>query len=265
MDAQAVTIAADNDLQAEETEARPPRGRRKDHDTLPPEIQALYVENLSVLRRMREVHLRLRNLSLETASCPTASVTPSSKSLSISIRNTAPTGRATTNTDRHRRHMKRTASISEILRPLKDAPFQAYLSSALQVADILEWVLEQTGTAEVWQTSFSISEEFLRRLFFLKRKRPISRFNLVLDHKATNKTIKLWSFIVQVVDRTFLADNHSKILLVRSDRGDTVAVVTSQNLTRGNRAESAFISTSPEIFAISTPQSSTSSRTIPYR
>ena len=134
--------------------------------------------------------------------------------------------------------MKRTASISEILRPLKDAPFQAYLSNAVQVADILEWILDQTGTAEIWQTSFSISEDFLRRLFFLKKK-----------HKATNKTIKLWSFIVQVVDRTFLADNHSKILLVRSARGDTVAVVTSQNLTRGNRAESAFISTSPEIFA----------------
>lgn len=145
--------------------------------------------------------------------------------------------------------MKRTASISEILRPLEDAPFQAYLSNAVQVADILEWVLEQTGTAEVWQTSFSISEEFLRRLFFLKKKRPISRFNLLLDHKATNKTVKLWSFIVQVVDRTFLADNHSKILLVKSADGDTVSVVTSQNLTRGNRAESAFISTSPEIFA----------------
>ena len=145
--------------------------------------------------------------------------------------------------------MKRTASISEILRPLKDAPFQAYLSNAVQVADILEWVLEQTGTAEVWQTSFSISEEFLRRLFFLKKKRPISRFNLLLDHKATNKTVKLWSFIVQVVDRTFLADNHSKILLGKSAGGDTVSVVTSQNLTRGSRAESAFVSTSPEIFA----------------
>ena len=145
--------------------------------------------------------------------------------------------------------MKRTASISEILRPLKDAPFHSFLSNAVQVADILEWVREQTGTAEVWQTSFSISEEFLRRLFFLKKKRPISRFNLLLDHKATNKTVKLWSFIVQVVDRTFLADNHSKILLVKSADGDTVSVVTSQNLTRGNRAESAFISTSPEIFA----------------
>ena len=46
-----------------------------------------------------------------------------------------------------------------------------------------------------------------------------------------------------------LADNHSKILLVKSESGKTVSVITSQNLTRGNRAESAFISTDPNIFA----------------
>ncbi len=145
--------------------------------------------------------------------------------------------------------MKRTADINDILKPLADNPFQAYLSNAVQVADILEWIVRQVGVSEVWQTSFSISEEFLRRLFFLKKSCPISRFNLILDHKATNKTIKLWSFIVQVIERTFLADNHSKVLLVKSESGMTVSVVTSQNLTRGNRAESAFISTSPEIFA----------------
>ena len=77
----------------------------------------------------------------------------------------------------------------------------------------------------------------------------MKRFNLVLDHKATNKTLKLWAFITQVIERTYLADNHSKILLVRSDAGDTVSVVTSQNLTRGNRSESAFITTDKEIFA----------------
>ena len=145
--------------------------------------------------------------------------------------------------------MKRTADIGQILRPLKDTPFQAYLSNAVQVADILEWILSQVGTAEVWQTSFSISEEFLRRLFFICRANKVSRINLVLDHKATNKTLKLWAFITQVIERTYLADNHSKILLVKSESGDTVSVVTSQNLTRGNRAESAFISTDPVIFA----------------
>lgn len=81
MDEQAATIAADNNLQAGESEATPPRGRRADHDTMPPEIQALYVENLSVLRRMREVHLRLRNLSLETATCPDSERYPFLKEL----------------------------------------------------------------------------------------------------------------------------------------------------------------------------------------
>ena len=101
----------------------------------------------------------------------------------------------------------------------------------------------------MWQTSFSISEEFLRRLFFIEKSGQVKRFNLVLDHKATNKTLKLWAFITQVIQRTYLADNHSKILLVRSEAGDTVSVVTSQNLTRGNRSESAFITSDKEIFA----------------
>ncbi len=145
--------------------------------------------------------------------------------------------------------MKRTASIDQILRPLKVTPYQAYLSNAVQVADILEWILGQVGVAEVWQTSFSISEEFLRRLYFITKEKRVSRINLVLDHKATNKTLKLWAFISQVIERTYLADNHSKILLVKSEQGDTVSVITSQNLTRGNRHESAFISTDAAIFA----------------
>jgi len=144
--------------------------------------------------------------------------------------------------------MKRTASMADILKPLSEAPSQAYLSNAVQVADLLEWILEQVGTAKVWQTSFSISEEFLRRLFFIEKSGRVSEFNLVLDHKATNKTLKLWSFMTQVIERTYLTDNHSKILLVEADSGQTVAVVTSQNLTRGNRHESAFISTDKAIF-----------------
>jgi hypothetical protein len=54
--------------------------------------------------------------------------------------------------------------------------------------------------------------------------------------------------MTQVIERTYLTDNHSKILLVEADSGQTVAVVTSQNLTRGNRHESAFISTDKAIF-----------------
>ncbi|MBE6311311.1 MAG: C4-dicarboxylate ABC transporter [Bacteroidales bacterium] len=145
--------------------------------------------------------------------------------------------------------MKRNSDIESILLPLDTKPYQAYLSNVVQVADVLDWVLKQVGKSEVWQTSFSISEEFIRRLYFIEKSGNVSRFSLVLDHKATTKTFKLWSFISQVIQHTYLADNHSKILLVKSEAGDMVSVVTSQNLTRGNRAESAFVTTDPEIFA----------------
>ena len=41
------------------------QGKRDDHDQLPDEVQALYVENLGIVQRMRELHLRLRSLSTE--------------------------------------------------------------------------------------------------------------------------------------------------------------------------------------------------------
>ncbi len=33
-------------------------------------IQALYVENLDIVHRMRELHMKLRSLSLDNATCP---------------------------------------------------------------------------------------------------------------------------------------------------------------------------------------------------
>ena len=45
-------------------------GKRADHDLLPEEIQARYVENLDIVHRMRELHLKLRTLSLDNATCP---------------------------------------------------------------------------------------------------------------------------------------------------------------------------------------------------
>ena len=57
------------------------RGKRADHDTLPDSIKALYVENLSLLQRMRELHLKLRSLSLENVTCPDSERYPFLKEL----------------------------------------------------------------------------------------------------------------------------------------------------------------------------------------
>lgn len=114
--------------------------------------------------------------------------------------------------------MKRGASINQLLRPLDSGVVsQCFLSDFVQVADVLEWILSQLGPSEVWQSSFSVSDEFLRRLFFIRKKHRITKFTMILDHKATNKTIKLWPFVQQVADSVLLADNHSKVMIVIPD------------------------------------------------
>lgn len=80
MSAQVEQIVADHiPLAAEADEKR--TGKRADHDSLPDEIKARYVENLSLLQRMRELHLRLRSLSLDNAPCPDSERYPFLKEL----------------------------------------------------------------------------------------------------------------------------------------------------------------------------------------
>ena len=82
----------------------------------------------------------------------------------------------------------------------------------------------------------------------MRRSGKVKDIQLLLDYKATNKTLRLWPFIVQTIDNCFLADNHSKLILI--DAPDLrVAIITSQNLTRGNRHECAVVTTNPEVYA----------------
>lgn len=75
------TIVAENIPLAAEADKQPQKGKRADHDSLPDDIKAKYVENLSLLQRMRELHLRLRSLSLDNAPCPDSERYPFLKEL----------------------------------------------------------------------------------------------------------------------------------------------------------------------------------------
>lgn len=74
-----VVVAEHISLAANADEHR--TGKRDDHEALPDEIKAKYVENLSILHRMRELHLKLRSLSLDTAPCPDSERYPFLKEL----------------------------------------------------------------------------------------------------------------------------------------------------------------------------------------
>ncbi len=109
---------------------------------------------------------------------------------------------------------------------------------------------------------------------------PFVCTRLAPKFKTTQKTLRLWSFLTQVIKHTYLADNHSKVILIQpvgapkklqvshgesgspehfnaaerqsacegAEREMSVAIITSQNLTRGNRHESAIVTTDPLVF-----------------
>lgn len=81
MEKEVEQIVAEHISLAATADEQPQKGKRSDHDLLPDEIKAKFVENLSLLQRMRELHLRLRSLSLDNATCPDSERYPFLKEL----------------------------------------------------------------------------------------------------------------------------------------------------------------------------------------
>lgn len=57
------------------------RGKRADHDQLPPEVQQLYVDNAEILHRMRDAHTKIRLITPENSTCPDSDRYPWAKYL----------------------------------------------------------------------------------------------------------------------------------------------------------------------------------------
>jgi hypothetical protein len=134
------------------------------------------------------------------------------------------------------------------LKPLEERAVQPYFSNRLQLADVIGWCLRQCGPADIMISTFSTSEEFLRRLYRFKASGLVRRCDLFCDLRAIRKTMVLYDFIRSVCSSVFLCENHSKVVLI-SDGVRYVSVITSQNQTRGNRYECGLITTDRRAFS----------------
>ena len=130
------------------------------------------------------------------------------------------------------------------LKPLEKSPIQAYFSNRYQLIDIIVWVLDQIGQADMTISTFSTSEEFVRRLWRLKKFSRILTCGLFCDLRAIRKTLALYHIMTNVFDSVRLCENHSKVVLLQNE-SHSVAIVTSQNQTRGDRYEAGVITTCP--------------------
>ena len=135
-------------------------------------------------------------------------------------------------------------SICKIL-PDRSVPY--FSKGNVQLHHILLDVLSQVGEADLFISSFTISEEFIRKLYKLKLSGQIKSLKLLIDIRSSKKTLHLSYFLSKVADEVFLANNHSKLMLIKTEQY-SVSIITSQNQTRGNRYEAGIISTENSIF-----------------
>lgn len=143
--------------------------------------------------------------------------------------------------------MSKGTSPSNFLRPLATHPLQSYLGRGLHTLGLLGWILEQTGPADVYVSTFSTSDAFLRGFRNLRNKSLVRKSIMLADLKASKKTVHLYKEMQSAFDSVFLGQNHSKVVLVENDRW-TVTVISSQNQTYGDRAECTLVTTSWQIF-----------------
>lgn len=61
--------------------------------------------------------------------------------------------------------------IKELLKPLRNdtSSYQSYLCTGLHTLGLLGWILEQTGRADVYVSTFSTSDAFLSGFLRLKK------------------------------------------------------------------------------------------------
>lgn len=133
-------------------------------------------------------------------------------------------------------------SIATIFRPLSSNGTQSYLGTGLHTLGLLTWILQQTGRADVYVSTFSTSEAFLNGFSNLKKEGWINHSMLLADLKASRKTLHLYKLMQTCFDSVYLGMNHSKIVLVQND-SHFVSVISSQNLTYGDRAECTMVTT----------------------
>lgn len=143
--------------------------------------------------------------------------------------------------------MPKGKNLNNLLTPLAKCPLQSYLGKGLHTLGMLDWILKQTGRADVYVSTFSTSDAFLRGFYNLKKKGLIGHSVLLADLKASKKTVKLYREMQCCFDSVYLAMNHSKVVLVQND-SHLVSVISSQNQTYGDRAECTVITTSQEVF-----------------
>jgi len=127
----------------------------------------------------------------------------------------------------------------------KTIPFAS--SGNFSMHELMEYLLEKTGSANVRVSSFSISEVAIRSFFNLMEKETIHSLRCLFDISVKRHKLGLLFFVNNIGSTIAISKNHAKLILIENNNWKVV-IVGSANLQVNDKNEAGIISTDADFY-----------------
>lgn len=127
----------------------------------------------------------------------------------------------------------------------KDAFLPYFTDGSWSLYQLLEYVLEQTGSADVYLSAFSLNEDSVRSFVNLKDEGQIKTLSCLLNDQIVRFKTDMLIFVTRTADAVFLAPCHAKLIIIENKEWQLM-IIGSANFNRNLRYECGSICTIPE-------------------
>lgn len=118
-------------------------------------------------------------------------------------------------------------------------------AGAWSLHEMISHICEKIGTARLFLSTWTITEEPMRVLFGLIDKGLISELNCLFDYRIEKRKAEAFQFAKVNASRIKLIKVHAKVAILINDHW-SVTILGSANLTKNPRIEAGIISTCRE-------------------
>jgi len=131
--------------------------------------------------------------------------------------------------------------LTETIKPIKQNDTQWYVSDGDWSAhDLLFFLLQITGPAKVYFSTWAISEYAIRQLYNMIREGHIIELHGIFDYRNGIRKPAELQFLKQITTDIKAAKCHAKMISIVNDTWG-IAVIGSANFTRNPRLESGTV------------------------
>jgi hypothetical protein len=114
---------------------------------------------------------------------------------------------------------------------------------------LLFYLLEKTGPAKVWFTTWAISTKAITLMVDALKDGTITELHSLLDRRIRIRRSDSMAFLTHNANSVFMIDCHAKVLLIENDAW-RIVVKSSANFSENKRIESGVIMQIPEVYAM---------------